>query len=498
MSTLNVTNLKNITAGVTNVSLLADGSTALVLDSTGTSRLGGIRYNAGNLEVYTSGNVWASVGGGGGGTVTGVTASLPLVSSGGAAPNLTINAATAGALGAVQIGTNLQVTGGGTISILDASDTQKGVVEMATAAEAAAGASATLAAPVAYSVPKDAANMTGAALIPTGTSLQQPTTPVGGMLRMNTDLSPDSLEAYDGTAAAWRQVAYVPNPTLPADLTISANTTLTNSTYVVNNFTVNAGVTATLSSQSVVFICYGDVNIAGTIDANSNGPIGGFTQTGGSFGSFNNVTSGGNIGSGFAGAIAPAGYQPLTSTVGSGGSTGSSETSGIGSVWQGAGSGGGGIIIFSYKNVTISGSLLARGGNGQYLVAIAPYRSTGPGGGSGGSVVVHSVGSITFGGTIDVSGGNGAPGVINGIASPGQNGGGGGGGGYVILQADTTLTNTGTITLTGGAAGAATGAVDTEGGGTGGSFGGRGGQNGGSPGAGAGSIGTFATAGSPI
>jgi hypothetical protein len=101
MSTLNVTNLKNITAGVTNVSLLADGSTALVLDSTGTSRLGGIRYNAGNLEVYTSGNVWASVGGGGGGTVTGVTASLPLVSSGGAAPNLTINAATSGSAGSM-------------------------------------------------------------------------------------------------------------------------------------------------------------------------------------------------------------------------------------------------------------------------------------------------------------------------------------------------------------------------------------------------------------
>ena len=84
MSTLNVTNLKNITAGVTNVSLLADGSTALVLDSTGTSRLGGIRYNAGNLEVYTSGNVWASAGGSG--TVTGVTATAPLSSSGGTAP----------------------------------------------------------------------------------------------------------------------------------------------------------------------------------------------------------------------------------------------------------------------------------------------------------------------------------------------------------------------------------------------------------------------------
>jgi hypothetical protein len=84
MATLQVTNLQNTAATVTNVSLLADGTTTLVLNATGTSRTGGLRYNAGNLEVYTSGGVWVAAGGGG--TVTGVTASAPLSSSGGTAP----------------------------------------------------------------------------------------------------------------------------------------------------------------------------------------------------------------------------------------------------------------------------------------------------------------------------------------------------------------------------------------------------------------------------
>ena len=89
MATLQVTNLQNTAATVTNVSLLADGTTTLVLNATGTNRTGGLRYNAGTLEVYTSGGVWASAGGGGG-TVTGVTASAPLSSSGGTAPVISL------------------------------------------------------------------------------------------------------------------------------------------------------------------------------------------------------------------------------------------------------------------------------------------------------------------------------------------------------------------------------------------------------------------------
>jgi hypothetical protein len=506
MSTLNVTSIQNPAAPQANLSLNADGTVTLPVFTGGTAPLifqaGTLWYNttASALQIRNAANTtWvATASGGGGGTVTGVTATAPLVSSGGAAPNLTINAATTGALGAVQIGTNLQVTGG-TISIFDASDTQKGVVEMATAAEAATGTSATLAAPVAFSVPKDAANMTGAAILPSGTTLQRPT-PVAGMLRMNTDNSPDSLEAYDGAAAAWRQVAYVPSPTLPADLTISANTTLTNSTYVVNNFTINSGVTATLGSQSVTFICYGDVNIAGTINANLKGPSGGFQQAGGGYVS-TQQNIGSNIGASIISSIVPFpanAYAPLASIVGSGG-TAAAAASGGGQIDTQGGGAGGGIVIRSYKSITVTGTLTSVGGGGATNVVVPGAWVAGPGGGSGGSVILHATGNIAFSGTINVSGGNGGAAVNSGIgALTGANGGGGGGGGYVILESEQTLTNTGTILLTGGSAGANTGVVDAAGGGNGGSYGGRGGLAAGGPGPLAGSSGEFTTVGSPI
>jgi hypothetical protein len=114
MSTLNVTNLKNITAGVTNVSLLADGSTTLVLNATGTSRTGGIRYAGGNLEVY-NGAAWVTAGGAG--TVTGVTATAPLaVATGTTTPVISITPGTSRQLletngSAVQFASNIDIPG---------------------------------------------------------------------------------------------------------------------------------------------------------------------------------------------------------------------------------------------------------------------------------------------------------------------------------------------------------------------------------------------------
>ena len=409
---------------------------------------------------------WAAVGGSG--TVTNVTGTLPItVATGTTTPVIAINAATNAAAGAIEI---------------------------ATLAEAATGTDATLALTPQSGVPKDASGMTGAALLPIGTLGQRPT-PVAGMLRMNTTLDPDSLEAYDGAAAAWKQIAYVPVPsTLPASLTISANTTLTDTTYVVNNLTIDSGVTATLGAQSVVFICYGDVNIAGSIDATGAGPAGGFTSA--SNGAVGNLAPGANIGT--TSSTPANAYQPLTSTVGSGGSSGIVLTDPGGGAFSYGGRGGGAILIRSYKNITVSGTLSAPGGFGTTVPASGTYAVSGSGGGSGGSVVFHASGNINFSGTINVAGGAGIAGVINGYAIAGMNGGGGGGGGYVILEADTTLTNTGTITLTGGAAGATTGTSGTIGGGSGGSFGGKGGKGAG-PGAPlAGDIGVFTTAGSPI
>lgn len=466
MATLNVTNLQNTAATVTNVSLLADGSTTIVLNTTGTSRTGGIRYVGGVLEVY-NGTAWVAAGGGGG-SVTGVTGTLPIVSTGGAAPVLSINAAT---------------------TLLP------GSVQLANAAASQAGTSATLVNTPAFSVPKDAAGMTGAALLPAGTDAQRPGTPVAGMLRMNTTLNPDSMEAYDGTAAAWRQIAYVPSPTLPADLTISANTTLTNSTYVVNNLTVAAGATVTIVSQNLVLVCYGEVNILGSIVVDVQGPRGGVSFAGPS-GEQSGVQAGFNIGGG-AGTSSNLPYSPVASALGSGGASGLALTGAGGQALSSGGQGGGSIVIRTFKNATVSGTLSARGGTG-FGSLTSPGLISGGGGGSGGSVIVHATGSINFSGVIDVSGGAGGAGAVNGIGTS-ANGGGGGSGGYVILEAEGTLTDTGTKNLSGGAAGITSGAQDAgPGGGGGGSFGGAAGGGASGPGPIAGQPGKFELAGSPI
>jgi hypothetical protein len=140
--------------------------------------------------------------------VSAVTGTLPItVATGTSTPVIAIDAATTGALGAVQIGTNIDVTTG-TISIKNASATDKGVIEIATLAEAATGTDATRALTPSTGVPKDAATMTGAALIPGGNNAARPTpTPVTGMLRYNNQGGTPAttiMEYYNG--AAWTSV----------------------------------------------------------------------------------------------------------------------------------------------------------------------------------------------------------------------------------------------------------------------------------------------------
>jgi hypothetical protein len=120
----------------------------------------------------------------------------PITDTGSATiPNIGISAATTGALGAVQIGTNVQVAAG-TISVLDASDTQKGVIETATLAEAATGTSATLALTASTGVPKDTADMAGAAIIPSGTAA---TTTVAGAGKLRFYTNKRGWYGNDGT-----------------------------------------------------------------------------------------------------------------------------------------------------------------------------------------------------------------------------------------------------------------------------------------------------------
>ena len=151
----------------------------------------------GSVNYQVTATDVATFMGGGGGGVTSIAVTAPITDTGSATvPNIGILAATAGALGAVQIGTNVQVTAGGTISIFDASDTQKGVIETATLAEAATGTSALLALTASTGVPKTSADMAGAAIIPSGTAA---TTPAAGAGRLRHYTDKYGWYGNDGT-----------------------------------------------------------------------------------------------------------------------------------------------------------------------------------------------------------------------------------------------------------------------------------------------------------
>jgi hypothetical protein len=96
-----------------------------------------------------------------------------------------------GSSGVTSVAVTAPITNTGTatapnIGVLDASDTQKGVIETATLAEAATGTSATLALTASTGVPKDTADMAGAAIIPSGTAAST-TTAGAGKLRFYTN-----------------------------------------------------------------------------------------------------------------------------------------------------------------------------------------------------------------------------------------------------------------------------------------------------------------------
>jgi len=417
MATLQVTNLQNTAATVTNVSLLADGTTTLVLNATGTNRTGGLRYNAGNLEVYTSGGVWVAAGGGSG-TVTGVTGTLPItVATGTSTPVIAINAATNAAAGSIEI---------------------------ATLAEAATGTDATRASTPETSVPKDASGMTGAALIPTGTTLQRPT-PVAGMLRMNTTLNPDSLEVYDGTAAAWKQLAYETTTPAPPSLNITSNTSLSSGTY--ENVTIAVGVTVSVIG-SVKLTVLGNFTNNGTIQGNGKGFAAG--SIGGSQSGTNYVAWFGQPGQGPGGGpVSPIASPPVlispSLNAGSGGSSGVVQTfSPDGGGQASGGAGGATFAVECAGTITLSSTsvISMSGANGSGTGTGASQTISAGGGGSGGTVYL-SANTFNGQGTITATGGNGGT---------SDNRGGGGGGGYIIINGN-TITDTSTKDVSGGAFG---------------------------------------------
>jgi hypothetical protein len=199
-----------------------------------------IRYNNGGNPVWVAAAPQASGGGGG---VTAVTATAPLAATAGSAPVISATLATAaqaaagtsaavlmtpqfavpkdaaGMAGAAILpGSNAAYVGSPTVGMIRYNNsTPPAVIEYyngsawvalggggggtaATLAEAAAGTINTKYSSPETAVPKNAAGMTGAGLMPGGTDAQRPLTPVKGMFRFNDQGGGDAfVEYYDGS-----------------------------------------------------------------------------------------------------------------------------------------------------------------------------------------------------------------------------------------------------------------------------------------------------------
>ena len=321
--------------------------------------------------------------------------------------------------------------------------------------------------------------MTGAALLPIGTTLQRPT-PVAGMLRMNTTLNPDSLEVYDGTATAWKQLAYV------ADLGTLSSYTATNGAVlpaagIYETITIPAGVTVTVPATCRIY-ARTSITIDGTVNGVGLGAPGGANVgAAGSGTGASGASRGFGLGAPAGGATTPS-YGFNTQYVGSGGSGGAVTFVGGGGT-NGAGGNSGGSIIFECQGpITVDAAAVINmnGQAGQTFVGIIPGTTgielAGSGGGSGGLIALQSGTSLSIaaGASLSVNGGNGANANWSGSITA-AGGGGGGGGGYIVLNSPLT-TNSGSLSLTGGTGGLSVNAGNNTGGSAGGSFGGTGGN----------------------
>ena len=174
------------------------------------------------------------------------------------------------------------------------------------------------------------------------------------------------------------------------------------------------------------------------ISSTSGGGGGGFGGSGGAGGPFDRPPGG----------LGGAPYGDLARQL-QGGSGGG------GSYGPGAG-GGGAIEIGAVGPLTISGSILARGGGSLFLWQL------GGGGGSGGGILLHA-NSVLLTGSLSAAGGDGSEG-FGPTGGPGSTsvapGGGGGGGRVTILSGPGGFVESGaTINVAGGAGGGA-GVID--------------------------------------
>lgn len=99
---------------------------------------------------------------------------------------------------------------------------------------------------------------------------------------------------------------------------------------------------------------------------------------------------------------------------GSGGGGGSAFESGIdpgNSSGGGGGAGGGSVLIYAAGSVTITGAVLADGGDGG--AAGNPFKAGAGGGGGGGSIVIMTIGDVVNDGTVSAIAGNGGAAFSN-------------------------------------------------------------------------------------
>ena len=128
-----------------------------------------------------------------------------------------------------------------------------GSVDPASLAEAATGVITTKYSSPETAVPKDASGMTGAAILPAGTTLQRPAVSVDGMFRFNS--TNEAFEGYGQNLTAWEALmptgaatdkfAYLNNQVITTNYTLPAAPIIKNG-LSAGPITINASVTVTI------------------------------------------------------------------------------------------------------------------------------------------------------------------------------------------------------------------------------------------------------------
>lgn len=243
----------------------------------------------------------------------------------------------------------------------------------------------------------------------------------------------------------------------------------------VRSLVVAAGTTLRAAgSRGLAFAVFGDALVAGSIDVSASGATGGAGNHWNCFSSLGvngTGTSEGGGGGGGGGAFRAIGGRGGNGGPGSGGIGGVARGSDLlsplipgcnggwgGGCGAGPGGGGGAVQIAATGRLDVTGSVLARGGNG---VDGCGTRGGASGGGSGGAILLEAHQIFISGGSVLAGGGNGGRGANGGAAGLGSatgagqdgtghgvNGGGGGGGsaGRIRLVAAQSCSLAGTIT----------------------------------------------------